>query len=58
MRDRSVGECVATLRRFRDAGADELVTYGSTPAQNAALASAWAAAWAAAPARTTTTKDV
>jgi 5,10-methylenetetrahydromethanopterin reductase len=40
----SVSECVATLRRFRDAGADEIVTYGSTPGQNGALAAAWAAA--------------
>lgn len=38
----SVDQCVATLARFRDAGADELVTYGSTPNQNAALAAAWA----------------
>jgi 5,10-methylenetetrahydromethanopterin reductase len=38
----SVDECVGQLRRFRDAGADELVTYGSTPGQNAALAAAWA----------------
>ena len=30
-----------TLRRFRAAGADEIVTYGSTPNQNAALADAW-----------------
>ena len=37
----SVEECVATLARFRAAGADELVTYGSTPGQNAALAAAW-----------------
>lgn len=37
----SVQECVATLRRFRQAGADEIVTYGSTPGQNAALAAAW-----------------
>jgi probable F420-dependent oxidoreductase len=44
----SVDECVASLRRFRDAGADEIVTYGSTPGQNAALAAAWGA-------RTTTT---
>jgi 5,10-methylenetetrahydromethanopterin reductase len=36
----SVDECVAQLRRFRDAGADELVTYGSTPGQNAPLARA------------------
>jgi len=38
----SVEQCVATLARFREAGADELVTYGSTPDQNAALAAAWA----------------
>ena len=37
----SVADCVRTLSRFRDAGADEIVTYGSTPNQNAALASAW-----------------
>lgn len=37
----SVDDCVAQLRRFRAAGADELVTYGSTPGQNAALAQAW-----------------
>jgi 5,10-methylenetetrahydromethanopterin reductase len=39
----SVDECLASLRRFRDAGADEIVTYGSTPGQNARLAQAWAA---------------
>jgi probable F420-dependent oxidoreductase len=39
----SVEDCVQTLRRFRDAGADEIVTYGSTPAQNAGLAAAWRA---------------
>jgi 5,10-methylenetetrahydromethanopterin reductase len=37
----SIADCVKTLRRFRAAGADEIVTYGSTPAQNAALAAAW-----------------
>jgi probable F420-dependent oxidoreductase len=37
----SVAQCVQSLRRFRDAGADELVTYGSTPSQNAGLADAW-----------------
>lgn len=37
----SVDDCVAALRRFRDAGADEIVTYGSTPGQNAGLATAW-----------------
>jgi 5,10-methylenetetrahydromethanopterin reductase len=39
----SVSECVAQLRRFREAGADELVTYGSTPGQNAALVKTWTA---------------
>lgn len=34
---------MASLEHFRDAGADEIVTYGSTPAQNARLAAAWAA---------------
>ncbi|MFE9750151.1 TIGR03857 family LLM class F420-dependent oxidoreductase [Saccharothrix saharensis] len=37
----SVDECVASLQRFRDAGADEVATYGSTPMQNAALIAAW-----------------
>ncbi|MEA2167459.1 MAG: 5,10-methylenetetrahydromethanopterin reductase [Solirubrobacteraceae bacterium] len=37
----TVGECVASLQRFRDAGADEIATYGSTPSQNAALIAAW-----------------
>jgi probable F420-dependent oxidoreductase len=37
----SVAQCVQTLQRFRAAGADEIVTYGSTPNQNAALADAW-----------------
>jgi hypothetical protein len=34
-------ECVTSLQRFLDAGADEVTTYGSTPRQNAALISAW-----------------
>lgn len=38
----SIDECVASLARFRDAGADELITYGSTPGQNAKLAQVWA----------------
>jgi probable F420-dependent oxidoreductase len=38
----SVEQCAATLRRFRDAGADEITTYGSTPRQNAGLTAAWA----------------
>jgi probable F420-dependent oxidoreductase len=34
-------ECVASLQRFIDAGADEVTTYGSTPRQNGALIGAW-----------------
>jgi probable F420-dependent oxidoreductase len=37
----SVDECVRTLQAFRDAGADEVTTYGSTPSQNAGLIDAW-----------------
>lgn len=37
----TVQECVDSLQRFRDAGADEVTTYGSTPRQNAALIAAW-----------------
>jgi probable F420-dependent oxidoreductase len=37
----TVDECVQSLRRYRDAGADEIATYGSTPQQNAALIEAW-----------------
>jgi probable F420-dependent oxidoreductase len=36
-------ECAAKLKRFKDAGADEIATYGSTPAQNSRLAEAWRA---------------
>jgi probable F420-dependent oxidoreductase len=43
----SVDECVTSLGRFRDAGADEVATYGSTPAQNAKLIEAWRARSAA-----------
>lgn len=39
----STTECLDTLRLFREAGADEIAVYGSTPAQNAKLISAWAA---------------
>jgi 5,10-methylenetetrahydromethanopterin reductase len=39
----SVDECVSQLQRFRDAGADEIATYGSTPGQNAGLIEAWRA---------------
>jgi probable F420-dependent oxidoreductase len=34
-------ECVTSLQRFLDAGADEVTTYGSTPRQNADLIAAW-----------------
>jgi probable F420-dependent oxidoreductase len=34
-------QCVASLQRFRDAGADEIATYGSTPGQNAKLIARW-----------------
>jgi len=44
----SVDECVSQLQRFRDAGASEIATYGSTPGQNAALIEAWRAHTAAA----------
>lgn len=37
----SVAECADQLQRYRDAGVDEIVTYGSTPGQNAALACEW-----------------
>jgi probable F420-dependent oxidoreductase len=37
----TVDECVTSLQRFIDAGADEIVTYGSTPKQNAKLIEAW-----------------
>ncbi len=37
----TIPECVDTLQAFRDAGAHEIVTYGSTPGQNADLATAW-----------------
>jgi probable F420-dependent oxidoreductase len=36
-------QCADNLQRFADAGADEIVTYGSTPAQNAGLLQAWTA---------------
>jgi probable F420-dependent oxidoreductase len=37
----TVDECVKSLSRFIDAGADEIATYGSTPAQNGRLVTAW-----------------
>jgi probable F420-dependent oxidoreductase len=42
----SIDSCVTTLRQFKQAGADELALYGSTPQQNAALIGAWRAATA------------
>ncbi|MHB8693281.1 MAG: TIGR03857 family LLM class F420-dependent oxidoreductase [Solirubrobacteraceae bacterium] len=50
----TASECVHTLRRFIDAGADEIATYGSTPAQNAGLIAAWRGAHAASSYRTRT----
>ncbi|HVW31679.1 MAG TPA: TIGR03857 family LLM class F420-dependent oxidoreductase [Acidimicrobiia bacterium] len=38
-----IADCVATLEAYRDAGADELALYGSTPADNARLVAAWRA---------------
>jgi probable F420-dependent oxidoreductase len=37
-------ECVRALERYLDAGAHEIATYGSTPAQNAPLIDAWRSA--------------
>jgi probable F420-dependent oxidoreductase len=34
-------QCVTNLCRFAEAGAQEIATYGSTPAQNAELLAAW-----------------
>jgi 5,10-methylenetetrahydromethanopterin reductase len=39
----SIDSCVRKLQEFRDAGVDEICTYGSTPAQNAKLVAAWRA---------------
>lgn len=39
----SVEDCVRKIQEFRDAGADEVATYGSTPGQNAELVAAWRA---------------
>jgi hypothetical protein len=39
----STAACVAKLAEFRAAGANEIVSHGSTPGQNAALISAWRA---------------
>ncbi|MHB8693280.1 MAG: TIGR03857 family LLM class F420-dependent oxidoreductase [Solirubrobacteraceae bacterium] len=37
----STEECVAKIAEFREAGADEVVLYGSTPADNADVIAAW-----------------
>lgn len=37
----STTECVASLQRFRDAGADEIAVQGSAPIQNSNLVAAW-----------------
>jgi probable F420-dependent oxidoreductase len=37
----TIDECVAKLKEFREAGADELALYGSTPADNGELIDAW-----------------
>jgi hypothetical protein len=37
----SVSACAQTLQSFRDAGADEIVLYASTPEENAGLIAAW-----------------
>ena len=37
----SLEDCVAKMQEYRDAGADEISTYGSTPAENAGLIRAW-----------------
>lgn len=37
----SVAECLKKCQALREAGADEIATYGSTPSQNAKLVRAW-----------------
>ena len=39
----SLDSCVAMMQAYKDAGVDEISTYGSTPAQNASLIRAWRA---------------
>lgn len=39
----SVEQCLTVARSLREAGADEIATYGSTPMQNAELLKAWRA---------------
>jgi 5,10-methylenetetrahydromethanopterin reductase len=42
----TAAECVRKLQEFKQAGVDEITTYGSTPCQNAGLISAWRDAFA------------
>jgi alkanesulfonate monooxygenase SsuD/methylene tetrahydromethanopterin reductase-like flavin-dependent oxidoreductase (luciferase family) len=37
----SVEDCVGKIREYREAGADEIGFYGSTPAENARVVDAW-----------------
>jgi len=37
----AVEDCVAMMQSYRDAGADEISFYGSTPGENASLIAAW-----------------
>ena len=37
----SLADCVSKMQAYKDAGADEICFYGSTPAENAALIDAW-----------------
>jgi 5,10-methylenetetrahydromethanopterin reductase len=37
----SVADCVAKMQQYKDAGADEICFYGSTPAENSGLIRAW-----------------
>lgn len=39
----SIDECVKKMQEYRDAGADEICFYGSTPMENAGLIRAWRA---------------
>lgn len=39
----SIEHCVATLEAYRDAGADEIALYGTTPGENARLIESWRA---------------
>jgi probable F420-dependent oxidoreductase len=45
----SVAHCVERLAEYRDAGADEIAVYASTPAQNAELITAWRTRMGSAP---------